>query len=337
MKKALFFILPLLIVGLFYSLDKTTKRVKVPFNIDKALKEKATKEYLEENIKKELTKNELEEAQALVDIASYLKVDINHSLINTLEDKKSSIDRFFKKSGDFFSGFFSGKVHNSASLAGSVSSDFTIVGDVRDIYKEGSKYLNNESYNRFILSLSLLGVGLSITTLSSFGASAPLKVATSTLKSAKRSRYLNPKFTLVLEKKLQKSVDLKTLKKIDLSSFKGIKNSRKIIAKSIHLKPIKSTFKNIAAIKKNTSTIDTLKILRYIDSEKELQKALKVTQKYKKNSYGVFKVLGKKTFKGAKFIIKKTTLYFFTLFSLIISALFWIIVVFYIIFSFIKK
>ena len=337
MRKFLLLFLPFLIAGLFFVLDKTKEQRSVPFDVEQALKERASKEYLDRAIQQELARNQLEEAQALVDIANYLNVDINRSLLQTLQNKQEGIEGLIHSGEDFFKGFFSGKVQNSASLAGSISSDFTLIGDIRDIYKEGNHYLNNEPYNKFILSLSLLGVGLSLTTFSSFGLSTPLKVANSTLKSAKKSRYLTPKFSELLSHKLEQSVDIKMLKKIDMSSLEGIKQSKKIIAQSIHIKPLKAILEHVAALKKNSSTIDTIKILRFIDNQKELQRAVALSKKYKKNSYGVFKVLGKKALKTTKVVLKKGSLYFITLLSLIFSALFWLSSLLFTLYLFFRK
>jgi len=327
MKKFALLIVLSAIIGVSYLFfEKTQKRVVIEFDIHKELKKRANKEFLEQEIKKELEKKNLEEAEALIDLGSYLDVDINKTLIQAFYDKKDSLGHYFDTSKEFLNGFFSGEIKNSASLAGAISSDFTVVGDIRDIYKEGSNYLESKPYDSFILSLSLIGLSLSASTFISLGSTTPLKVASSTLKAAKRGKYLSKNFAKLLEKKLQESVKLSNLKQIDLSSFRAIKKSSQKIAKGINLTPIKSTLSQIHHIKKYTSSVDTLKILRFVDNEKELHKAVLITKRYKKHSYGVFKVLGKKAFQGAKVIIKKTPLYFFNLILFVFSVIVWFII-----------
>ena len=325
MKKLLLLILPIVAAYLYYQLPKQYIKVKEPIDINQELKKSVNKEYIERSIIDALNKREFEEARSFVELASKLNIPINPELSKKIEAKESSIDEYLNKTKDFFNGFLSGKSNNSATLAGSVASDFTVVGDVRDIYKEGGAYLEHKPYDRFILSLSVIGLGLSATTIATLGSTALPKVGISILKSAKRSKALTKSFSKVVGKKLEQSVDLKVLKNIDFGSLKSIENSSKAFAKSINLKPIKALLKDINQIKKNTSTVQSIKILKYIDNEKELAKAVKLSSRYKKGSLAMFKTMGKGAFRSFKFVVKKSALYLPILIGLILSTLFWVL------------
>ena len=322
--KKLLFILPLIAAYLYYLLPQQIVKQKQKIDINQELKKRVNKKYIEESILESIDKREYEEAKSFIALAKNLKIEINPNLEKRLKDKESSVDEYINKGKDFFNGFFSGKASNSATLAGSVTSDFTVVGDLRDVYKEGKLYINNQPYDKFILSLSIIGLGLSAATLSSFGSSAFAKVGVSILKAAKRSKALTKSFTKVIAKKLDKSINLRVLKNANFSSLKGIEKSTKEFSKSINLKPIKALFKDLNRLKKNTSTIQSIKILKYIDNEKELAKAVKISSKYKKSTLALFKTLGKGVFRSFKFIIKKTALYIPILVGLLLSTLLWI-------------
>ena len=325
-KLLLLFILPIAAAYLYFALPKQYVKVEQKIDINQELKKRLDKKSIENSILQAINKREYEEAKSFIELARNLKIDINPNLQKKLEQKESSIDEYINKGKDFFNGFFSGKADNGATLAGSVTSDFTVVGDIRDIYKEGGAYIKDEPYDKFVLSLSVIGVGLSAATIGSLGAAALPKVGVSVLKVAKKSKALTKSFSKVIAKKLEKSVDLKVLKNIDFSSLKSIEKSSKAFAKSVNLKPVKSLLKNINDIKKNTSTLQSIKILKYIDNEKELAKAVKVTKRYKKGSLAVFKTLGKGVFRTSKFIIKKTALYLPFLIGLIVTIAFYLAV-----------
>ncbi len=333
MKKALLFLLPILIGGLYFLLEHSKEKVATPFNIQKELKKKANKEYLEKNIQQELNSHKLYEAKTLINLATFLKVDINKSLIQKFQEENSSFKQIIYQSKEFLNGFITGKINSTASLVGSFSSDFSLIGDIRDIYYEGNRYLNHQEYNKLILSLSLAGVALSIGAIPSFGATLPLKAATATLKGASKNRYLTKDFQSVLEKKLSKSIHLQQLKQIDLSSIEALKKDQKKLSKLVEFKHIKPILNSLATITKNTSTLDTIKIMRFIHSEKELHKAALITKKYKKNSYGLFKVLKRDIFRGVKFVFKKGILYFTILFLITILFIIWL----FTLLSFIKR
>jgi len=180
-------------------------------------------------------------------------------------------------------------------------SDFTVVGDLRDVYKEGSKYLFGEKYNEFLLDISLIGLAITASTYISFGASAPVKTGEAILKSAYKSGKLTKGFIKILDSKLAKSVDLKLLKKVDFSSFGKMEKTTKAVLKSINPKPLKALLKTLGKIEKKTSISDTVKLLKYVKSEKDLSKVAKISSKYGKNTLGVFKVLGKNVLRAGIF------------------------------------
>ena len=316
------FIAILLLISGYYFYNKMSSayiRVEVKPNIDKELRDKATKSYLENRLQIAIKTNNLEDAKSYISLAKYLNIDLNTTLINEYKRLNEPINKHLLEAKSFIKGFISGKSSDGYSLAGSLTSDFTIVGDARDIYVEGGKYINNQPYNSLTLYLSIIGVALTATTIGSFGASAPIKSGVSILKSANKSRYLTRAFKENLIKDLSKSVDLKVLKEIDFHSISSIKNSSKKFINSINLKPIKSLAKDLDRLKENTSTIDAMQILKYIDNKVELKRAIKLSNRYKKNTIGIFKVLGKSAIRGSKFVLKKSAKYIYYLIGFIIS------------------
>jgi len=186
-------------------------------------------------------------------------------------------------------------------------SDMTVVGDLRDLSTEGIKLVNDENYDKVVLSIATIGVGLSASQLLSGGTSTPLKVGASVIKVAKKTGKISKSFLEVISSKLAKAVDIKMLKTIDFSSIASIKKAKSTIGKSLKLDGVSKLFGNINKVKKNTSVFDTVSILKYVDNEKELAKAVTITKKYKKNSKAVFKILGKTVFKGATRVVKYTS------------------------------
>jgi len=316
-KLSILFVILALLFG--YTFKYTIQKQRVPINIDAELKKTATKEYLNTHIKYALKSDKIDDAKEYVNLAKYLKVDINSSLLKELKKKDNYIDNTIRESKDFINGFLTGKAESGASLGGSIVSDFTLYGDLRDIYKEGKKYILNENYDKFLLGVSMVGVALTASTYVSLGATSPVKSGESAIKVAYKSGKITKGFTKVIEGKLAKSVDLKALKKADFSSFTKAKNSIKQVAKTVNTKPLKSLFKSLNKIEKSTSFADTVKLLKYVDNEKDLAKLTKITAKYKKNSVAVLKVLGKRVLRGTKLAIKYGTKFFINLFAFIFS------------------
>ena len=255
---------------------------------DSLLKEKATKTYLAKKIDTALKKGNLDEAKIYINLAKMLHI----TLPSNLYERYNKQDTILHDLKDFGYGFLTGDAKNSKQLAGAIASDFTVIGDIRDITREGEKYLQNRPYDEFVLGISIVGVGLTLTTISSAGSTTPLKVGASILKVAKRTGKLTKSFTKTIMTKLSKTYDKRLLKKMDF--------------KSINFEPIKPIFKNLNKIEKNTSYSDTLYLLKYIKDEKDLTKVTKLSQKYGKNTKAVLKVLGESALKGAKKVLVYT-------------------------------
>ena len=302
---AIIFLLSVIFFGCAFKYTYSTK-VEEP-NIDAQLKQIATKEYLEAKIEKSLKQDNIDDAESYIGLANYLNLPIKSELKEKVQKQEAPLSSTIRKAKEFASGFITGKSESGASLGGSVVSDFTVVGDLRDTYKEGSKYLQGQDYDKFLLNISLIGLAITASTYVSFGATAPIKTGEAVVKSAYKSGKLTKGFIKILDKKFSKSVNLKLVKNLDFSSFPKFKNSSKAVVNSINPKPFKTLFKQLNTIKNNTSYIDSIKLLKYANNEKDLAKIAKISAKYKANTVGVFKVLGKRVLRAGKVVVKYTS------------------------------
>ncbi len=316
MKRGFGFIIILMLLCLI-GLYKTYEKKFIEPNLDKELKEQATPEYLTQKILKALKNNNLQEANIYKNLADYLNIELNSSIINRLENENSYINSKIRDIKSFTKGFFTGEMSDTSSLVGSIVSDMTVVGDIRDIYIQTDKMYQNKEYDKFTLGLSIIGVALTATTILTIGGTTSTKVGISILKVAKKSGSLTKSFSRILVKSLNKTINFK---KIDFSNLKSIHkaiNQRELIR-------LEKNLNNINNIKKYTSTVHTLNLLKYVKDEKDLHKVTKIVQKYKKNSIGVLKVLGKSALRGGKWVVKVSMEFIYFLIGFLISFLMFI-------------
>lgn len=106
------------------------------------------------------------EAQDLLAFA----LDHGHTIPDDLEKKtqESYFGTAYRYSTDFANGFISGDINSAPSFAGSVFSDLTAYGDVRDLAAEGQKYIAGEDYSPIILGLAVFGTATSVSSYSSW-------------------------------------------------------------------------------------------------------------------------------------------------------------------------
>ena len=300
-------------------------------NLDTALKEKATKGYLDLKIVNAINSDRFDDAVMYQNLAEYMSIRLSRHTLNEIESHSGFLEESWRNTKDFGWGFLTGEADNLVGISGTIASDMTVYGDLRDLSTEGSKFASNQPYDEIVLGMSAIGIGLTASQLLSAGSTTPLKISASIVKVAKKMKYLSRSFVTIVSSKLSKAINFKRLKKVDFSSIESIKKASKTIAKSLDDSFIRKAFKNIDTIKSNTSVADTIGLLKYVDDPKDLQKVANVSKKYKTNTKAVFKILGKRIIKGmvkgsAK-IIKWTKLLIAQLISFMISALSFLIIV----------
>jgi len=103
--------------------------------------------------------NKLRDAQDLLEF--YLRLPFfeeNAELTDVLSDiinKRNSIGYRIKETTK---GFIYGESNESYGAIASIASDFLVVGDIRDLVKEGHKYINGQEINTVTAALATIGV-----------------------------------------------------------------------------------------------------------------------------------------------------------------------------------
>ena len=285
------------------------------------LKTIATKDYLESNLNNAIEHKNYDDIQTFYNLSHLLNIDLDTKTIEKIEDENDFMNKSWENTKKFSKSFITGESDSAAGLAGSITSDMLVIGDIRDIKTETTKYLNNEDYDKLTLGFATIGLALSASEVVSAGTVTPIKVGTSLIKIAKKAGKISKPFLNIIHSKIIKSVDFSVLKKIDYSSISNLKKSTMAFKNSIKIDKLQDFFGKINKIKKNTSSLDTVNIIKYVDSEKDLNKVVKISDRFRENTNGIFKVLGKGALKAGNFVIEFTTLLIFQLIMLFFSVL----------------
>jgi hypothetical protein len=314
-------VLLLVLVGSLYYLSRQIEYTYHEPDIDKILQERVTPGYLDIKIEKAIKAENFTEVEMYVGLAEMLHVRLLPSTLQRIRENAGFFQESWRQTKAFASGFASGEAGSIAGLSGSVLSDMTLYGDLRDIHTEGSRYLEGKGYDHFVLGISLVGVGLSASQVVSLGGTTGLKVGASLLKVAKKTGKLSKPFLKSLSSTLDQAVDMKALHSLKLDALLHPKIAAKQISKSVDIHLLKPLLKDISVIKQETSLVDTVDLLKYVDSPKELSKIAKISTKYKKQTKGVMKVTGKRALRLVKGGIKWTAKLLWGIISAILSAI----------------
>lgn len=288
-------------------------------NVKSLLKSTMSSEYISKRVKESLDNEDPELAKQYISLAKSLSLEFDKNLSKDIESEEEFFNSIYRDGKNFTEGFVSGTSDSSASLAGSIASDFTIVGDIRDLSSETINYINNKPVNKIVAGLSAVGIALTTGTVLSVGgvsgATIPGKVSASLLKASVKTGKLSTKLIKHLSKLINDSINLNPiLAKIkEIKGFDNLKSEKwesvhKVSKENIKLNNIQKTLNNISSINKYGGGINnSLSIIKYADNSKDIKELVKLTKSFGNKSVAVLKILGKKSLKFIKFSIKKLT------------------------------
>jgi hypothetical protein len=146
----------------------------------------------EREIRAALAAGDIDLAQSFAALASDRGVTIDPALTDVIKSETVKQATVGNTVGRFVHGLWTGEPADLASLAGTAVGDLFVFGDIRDAVREGTRYLTGQPYDRWILGLAGVGIGITAATYATLGAGAPERVGLSLVKAARRTGRLNP-------------------------------------------------------------------------------------------------------------------------------------------------
>ena len=299
-------------------------------DINKQLRTQVSDKDIAKEIEASILNSDFDDAKMYLEIAKSNHYPLDYQKYYALIQKRDTdFNHLRNQVTQFAEGFINGESANLTGIAGSITADFTVVGDVRDLHREYSNYQQGKPVNELIVALSGAGIGLTALTVSSLGSAAPAKAGTSVIKLAAKTQKITLRFQKYLIKLGRNIFDWPMFLKITKQG-RGLKNLRRAAKQAYHpeaVKPLKDIASRVNVIRKSSSIADTVQLLKYVDTTDDLRRLEKVSLKYGTKTKGYFKLLGK-TALGAIRVLRKTSALLFSFFSSVISGLFTLLFLF---------
>jgi hypothetical protein len=132
-------------------------------------------------------------------------------LLQEIREKRESLSY---KTDKVLEGIFAGKSDENIGRAAAIASDFFVIGDIRDLSIEGMNYANDKEVDKFIVTLSSLGLLATATTVYTMGASTPIKSSISVLKYGKRMNKIPKWFQASLIRQVEFAKKTNSLERV---------------------------------------------------------------------------------------------------------------------------
>ncbi|PHS38321.1 MAG: hypothetical protein COB07_08490 [Sulfurovum sp.] len=215
-------------------------------------------------------------------------------LLRNIQTKRES---FEYRSNKIFEGIYTGTSDEMLGQVSAISSDFFLIGDLRDLAIEGSHYFKDEKVDTVLVSLSGIGLVASVSTFFTFGTSSTAKGGISVLKLAHRSNKIPSwlkKYLLRQSRQIRETKSIQTVKPLlnnisDIHEEVGLKNTLKILSKSKNTDELETMSTLSKHYGKNTVLmldLSNTKLLTHTDTLRHYDKnTVKLATSYADNGF----------------------------------------------------
>ncbi|MEY9255120.1 hypothetical protein ABH990_006118 [Bradyrhizobium ottawaense] len=141
---------------------------------------------VQDNIEAALAAGDADLADSFVALARDRNIALPDDLLGRVNDAvkaESSTSHFAKR---FATGLVTGNADDVASLSGTVAGDLFVIGDIRDVVREGKHLAMGEDTDRLVLGLAAAGLAVTAATYVSVGGAAPVRAGLTLVKDARK-------------------------------------------------------------------------------------------------------------------------------------------------------
>jgi hypothetical protein len=138
------------------------------------------------NIEAALTAGDADLADSFVDLAREKNISLSDDLSRRVSDAVREENSTSHRAKRFATGLVTGNADDVASLSGTVAGDLFVLGDIRDVVREGKHLAMGEDTDRLVLGLAAVGLVVTAATYVSVGGAAPVRAGLTTVKDARK-------------------------------------------------------------------------------------------------------------------------------------------------------
>ncbi len=216
-------------------------------------------------IEEALKNGDAEMAQSFVALAAERGIELPKELLARVEQANSASASAQRGIYNFAHGFVTGEPQDLSGFAGAATGDLLVFGDIRDIAREGSRWLRGLDSDPLIMGLATAGLAVTGVTYFSWGTAAPARIGSTLIKVARRTGKLSVKL----------ADDVTVL-------LKARRTSR-----------VTAALTDVAQIQRRAGTRVALESMRHADNVGDLAKAGVLAEKKGRSTLAIFKTLGR--------------------------------------------
>jgi hypothetical protein len=163
------------------------------------------------NIEAALAAGDADLADSFVDLAREKNISLSDDLSRRVSDAVREENSTSHRARRFATGLVTGNADDVASLSGTVAGDLFVLGDIRDVVREGKHLAMGEDTDRLVLGLAAVGLVVTAATYVSVGGAAPVRAGLTMVKDARKVGRLGEGLTEWAGRSARDMVDMPVL------------------------------------------------------------------------------------------------------------------------------
>lgn len=252
---------------------------------------------VQDNIEAALGVGDADLADSFVALARDRNIALPDDLLSRVSDAvktENSTSHFAKR---FATGLVTGNADDVASLSGTVAGDLFVIGDIRDVVREGKHLAMGEDTDRLVLGLATAGLAVTAVTYVSAGGAAPVRAGLTLVKDARKVGRLG--------EGLAKWAGRSAGEVVDTPMLRNAVASGSVLRPGETVSAIKAAFrvekagalvrlgKDVTRVAEKTGTRGAMDTLRIAEGPKDVSRAARLATAQGSKTRAIMKVLGR--------------------------------------------
>ncbi|PZQ16126.1 MAG: hypothetical protein DI565_10055 [Ancylobacter novellus] len=260
--------------------------------IERGLSEAAPAERLDQRARQALDADDVELARGFADLGVELGRPLSPETLARLAEAELPGAVALRNARGAAHGFATGEIDGSAALVGAIAADLTVIGDLRDLAREGAKMASGEDHSDLILGLAAAGVAVTAATYATAGGAAPARFSLSVLKAAKRTGAMTADFAADLGRRFAKAAGPASGGAADAA-----RGSRALGALS-------GAATELRAVGSAVGAGETVRLMKYVRSVDDLPYLRRFAERFGARSRAVAEVMGRASLRAFRTTIR---------------------------------
>jgi hypothetical protein len=264
---------------------------------DRALDEKFNAAVAAREIDAALAADDADLAASFVELSRARGVVLDTVQVQKVEAAVAKANSTQAAAESFAQGLVTGEPNDAVGLAGTITGDLFVFGDIRDAVREGGRWIKGEEADTLVLGLAAVGLAITAATYATSGVAAPARVGVSLAKVARKTGRLSANLAETIGRSLRSVVDWPKLR----AAIAGVSISEPALAIRAAREAVKvekagglmHLVRDVGRIQSKAGTKAALDGLKVAESPREVSRLARLAEAAGGKTRAILKVAGR--------------------------------------------